>query len=350
MEYMEDFEITSDKEAALVITIAQSLSEALKAFCEKKATLKHIKSLPPLMKQGMRNTNQHKSIKASEYYQDHPGDSWNHGCLTKGLAQLQHAPNISSTPTNSYAYQMREKASSYGLNCKDLATMYTLESSLALQPGGFGTGIEWMKQFNQSVSANFQFATVKEKTPYLKTSQNSYLKHYQDGSQVPSNRIADNRLRNWGGFRTSHDLRASSFTPISYSPPRTYQASYALQKHPSWYHDGPDNSNLPASSSSFESSGLDWEQQADYPKPVLDDDVASYTPFPGGSLNQQQNTQIYNNAGCGSKTNLIADIMSQLQGNDAATLANMIQQLVPYYPDLQNIDIHAFAQTLSEMN
>ncbi|KAH0627125.1 hypothetical protein JD844_002539 [Phrynosoma platyrhinos] len=405
MEYMKDFEITSDKEAALVISIAQSLSEALKDFCEKKATLNHIKSLPSLMKQGMQNAKQHKSNKPSEYYQNHPGilnhlqehiqlhrclqapgptpestidldafsteairltriidtmalevafsslhysncfsplgDSWNHGFLTNGLAQLQSliqsAPNTSSTPTNSYAYQMREKASSYGLNRKDLATVSALESSFALQPGGFGTGIEWMKQFNQSVSANFQFSTVKEKSPYLKTSQSSYPKHYQgDGSQVPSNRIAENRLSNSGSFRTSHDLRASSLTPISCPPPRTYQASYALQKRPSWYHDGPGSgSQMPASSFSSESSGHDWAQ-ADYPKPDFDDDLASYTSFPDGSLHQQQNTQVYNNAGCESKSNLTADVMSQLQGKDAATLANMIQQLLPYYPDLQS--------------
>ncbi|CAI5789635.1 Hypothetical predicted protein [Podarcis lilfordi] len=42
--------------------------------------------------------------------------------------------------------------------------------------------------------------------------------------------------------------------------------------------------------------------------------------------------------------------MSQLRGKDAVTLTSMLLQLVPHYPDLQKIDIHALAQTLSEMN
>nr|XP_008111162.1 PREDICTED: uncharacterized protein LOC103279173 isoform X2 [Anolis carolinensis] len=352
LEYMENFEITSDKEASQVINLAQLLSEDLKAFCEKQATLNHIKSLPSLLTQGIRNVNQHKANNPFERYMNHPGESWNHGCLTNDLTQFQSlqqpAPSTSSTPANSYAYQMREKVSSQVLSCQDHATMSALEHSFAHQPGGFGTGIEWMKQFNQSASAYFQLAPVKEKSSSFSTSQGSYRKHYQEGRQVPSNEIAVNRPRNWDSFRNTHDSNACSFSPILHPPPGRSQVSFPSQNCPSSYHDVLDSGNqMPAPSISSEKSGP-YKQLQPYSKPDLDD-LGFHSSFSSGSLYEQQNTQAFDEI-FGSRNVPTADILNQLRGKDPATLRSMIQQLLPRYPGLQNIDIYAFAQALSEMN
>ncbi|XP_062986577.1 uncharacterized protein LOC134401493 isoform X2 [Elgaria multicarinata webbii] len=338
VEYMEYFEITSDKEATEVIKIAQSLSEALKAFCEKKAALQHIRSLPPLLPPGIRNEKQQKPNKPLESYKDHPADNWKHGCLSNGLAQLQ-------------SLLQQAPSTSHNISSKDLATVSALKSSFAHQRGGFSQGInEWMKQFNQSASAYFQSMPAEEESPYFTSLQSSYTTQHceRDGSQVPDNRMVDSRIKNWDSRRGSLDSRAYPVTPKSYGPPRGYQADCSSQKSPSWYCDGPANSKqTSAPSFSSESNRSAWPQRSG-----PEGDLEAFPSFSGGRSYgdyQPQNTEL-NNVMSGSSSGLTADVMNQLRGKDAATLTSMLQQLVPYYPDLQKINIHALAQALSEMN
>ncbi|XP_061446035.1 uncharacterized protein LOC133366676 isoform X2 [Rhineura floridana] len=370
LEYMENFEITSDKEATRVINIAQSLSEDLKAFCENQATLNYIRSLPPLMSPGTRNAKQHKPNQSFESYKDDQGrdvfsetmmtktaqgdNNWKHGCLTNGLAQLQsllqHGPRTSHTPTDSYIYQMRENASSNAISSKEFAAVSALQNSFGqIHQPGFGCGInEWMKQFNQSASVYFQSTPAAEKSPYFTSPQSSYTV-----PQVLDNRMTNNEARKWDSMRNSSDSRTYQATSISYPPPITYQPNYPSQKFPSWDCDKSGHGILmPVPSFPSESGGPGWPHHSGYQQSNREGDLRSYLSFCGGSSHsnyQLQNTQMNSIMGeCSSGPT--ADIMSQLRGKDAATLTNMLQQLVPHYPDLQKINIHALAQALSEMN
>ncbi|XP_053122335.1 uncharacterized protein LOC128332090 isoform X2 [Hemicordylus capensis] len=338
LEYMENFEITSDSEAALVINIAQSLSEALTAFCGRKAAIAHIRSLPPLMSPVRRDARQHTPHKPFEGNKDEPGDkNWNPGHVSNGLVQLhsllQQTPSTSLNPTTSYGGQirermsssgvkMRERASSYGVSSQDLATMSALQSSFAHQSA---CGInEWMQQFNQSASTYFQ------PTPAV---------------EIPS-KMADSGIRSW-------DMRASQpVIPATYLPVRGYQATPPSQGLSSWYPEGSGNVNLLSGPSfSSESNHPGWSQQSLYQLANLANlrnDAKSYPVFSGS--NSHSAYQHLNNAMGGNSGGLTADIMSQLRGKDIVTLTSMLQQLVPHYPDLQKVDLHALAQALNAMN
>nr|XP_060637482.1 uncharacterized protein LOC132778493 isoform X1 [Anolis sagrei ordinatus]XP_060637483.1 uncharacterized protein LOC132778493 isoform X1 [Anolis sagrei ordinatus]XP_060637484.1 uncharacterized protein LOC132778493 isoform X1 [Anolis sagrei ordinatus]XP_060637485.1 uncharacterized protein LOC132778493 isoform X1 [Anolis sagrei ordinatus] len=351
LEYLEKFEIKSDKEASIVINLAQLLSEDLKAYCQKQATINHIKSLPSLLSPEIGNVNQHTATSQFESYINHPGESWNPGCSTNDFTQLQSlqqpAPSTSSTPASSYAYQMSEKVSSHGLSCQDLATVSAPENSFAHQSSGYGTGIDWMKQSNQSASAYSQSAPVKEKSPFFSTSQSSYRKHYQEGRQVSSNEKTVSKPRTWERVRNTYDSRARSLSPTLHHPSGRSQASFPSQKYASHYHDVLESGNrMPARSLSSEKIGP-YELQQPYSKPGLD--LGSHSSFSTGGQYEQQNTRTYDEI-CGSRNVLTDDILSLLRGKDAATVANMLQQLLPICPGLQNVDIYEVAQALSKMN
>ncbi|KAL8165778.1 UNVERIFIED_CONTAM: hypothetical protein K2H54_055065, partial [Gekko kuhli] len=420
LEYMDFFEITSDTEATQVIRIAQSLSEALKAFCEKKEAvsvsqvdavaianlcscsslltvrLKHIKSLPSLMAPGNRNTRQQRPNKPRKTFDDNPGDTkWSQDYTSSGLAQSQGllgpAPSVQSqgllgpapgaqsqgllgpapgaqslgllgpapgaqslgllgpapstqsqgllgpAPSASYTHQMKERTSSYTVNSNDLATMSALRKSLAPQSGNPPGGMnEWMKQFSQSASASFQSNPVREKSLGSTSSQSSYPTQYpqQSSTQKHDNRMAATGIRSWNSMRDS------------YSAARDYPANTPSKDSPSWYNNG--NSNQTAVSLPAASNSPGWPKSSGYQQPNLQADRNAYQPpFSGGSAYnayQQQNTE-QNNRPAG----LSSDIVSQLQGKDPATLAKMLQELVPHYPGLQKIDIYALAQALSRL-
>ncbi|XP_044309159.1 uncharacterized protein LOC123035220 isoform X2 [Varanus komodoensis] len=356
LEYMENFEITSDKEATQVISIAQSLSEALKAFCEKKAALKHIRSLPSLLPPGIKIVKPHKPLASCK---DNP-DNCQEGHQSNGLAQLksflQHEPSTSHTPVDSYICQMKGKSSSHGISSKDLATVSALESSFALQQGGFSHGLnEWMKQFNQSASDYLQSTPAKEESPYFASSQSKYTAQHcqEDSSQLPENKMTDRRARNWDSRRASLDSKAYSVTSNSYSSSRSYQTDSPLQKTPPWYHNRSGKGNCVFTSSlSSDSSGPAWPQQSVYQQSSLEDNMEPCPSISGDSSYsdyQLQKAQL-NNILSGSSKGFSDDILSQLRGKDAATLTRMLQRLLPFYPDLQKINIRALAQALSEIN
>ncbi|KAJ6657841.1 hypothetical protein lerEdw1_001891 [Lerista edwardsae] len=432
-----NFEITSDAEATLVVNLAQYLSEALKAFCEKRATIVRMRSLPPLMKKGRNNSNQasqceptnqasqcestnqasqceftnqaskYEPTKPFENYQrgdtnqdqgdtnwDLGNKNWNLGQLSNGVAQLksllQQTSSISHTPTESYGSQMCRRVPSSVISSKDQATMSALQSSFALQPGGIGCGIEWMKQFNQSASAYGPSTSAGARAPNFTSPQGGYPTQHHQGSsnnrmpdsgirpwssmrdslgnsnnRMPdsgirpwsgmrdslgnsNNRMPDSGIRPWSGMRDSLDSKAYPLTPVSYPVPRGYQANYPSQRFPSWYGGGSRSGNdMPASFSS-ERNSTGWPQQSGYQQSNFRGDGGSYSSFSGNRSchnYQQQNTQL-NNLISGSNSGLTADIMNQLRGKDTATLTSMLQQLVPHYPDLQSKCIILSAQIL----
>ncbi|XP_015261053.1 PREDICTED: uncharacterized protein LOC107105568 [Gekko japonicus] len=393
LEYMDFFEITSDTEATQVIRIAQSLSEALKGFCEKKEALKHIKSLPPLMAPGGRNTKKQRPNKPRKTFDDNPGDTkWTQEHTSSGLAQSQgllgeapsglaqsrgllgeapsglaqsrgllgeapsglaksqgllgEAPSglaqsqglLGEAPSALYTRQMKEMTSSYTVNSNYLATMSALRKSLAPQSGNSPGGIsEWMKQFSQSASASFQSNPVREKSLCSTSSQSSYPTQYpqQSSTQKHDNRMTATEIRSWNSMRDF------------YSATRDYPASSPSKDFPSWYNNG--NNNQMAVSLPAASNSLGWPKSSGYQQPSLQADGKAYQPpFSGGSsynAYQQQNIEQNN-----KPTGLSSDIVSQLRGKDPATLARMLQELVPHYPDLQKIDIYTLAQALSRLS
>ncbi|KAJ7313475.1 hypothetical protein JRQ81_004878 [Phrynocephalus forsythii] len=348
LEYMENFEIKSDQEAALVISLAQSLSKDLKAFCERIATLNYIKTLPSLLSPEI-TENQYNPINSIENYQDQPGDTCT---VSDGLAKLysllQQVPSTSHTHADSYDYQLR-KPSLHGLCSKDFATVSALRSSFDTQPGGSHSGMnEWMKQFSQSASAFFQSTPAEEEFPHFRSGQRSYTMQCNQEDNI----MIDNRMKKWDNVKVSHDSETLPLDLNSYLPPKVYQASYPTRRRPSRFHDEPENSDLmhPPSSSS-ESRGPSWPQQPDYHPSSPESYLESYSTFSGGSSHrdyQQQNAQLdYVMDGHSSD---LTNLMNQLRGQDAATLGSMLEQLLPHYPDLQKINIHALAQALSEMN
>uniref|UniRef100_A0ABM5GQR0 Uncharacterized protein isoform X1 n=2 Tax=Pogona vitticeps TaxID=103695 RepID=A0ABM5GQR0_9SAUR len=353
LEYMENFEITSDQEAAVVINIAQSLSKDLKAFCEKKATLKYIKTLPSLMSQGEINESRHNPVKPFESNKDQPGDGWTkHGGLTEGLAKLQsllqQVPITSHTRADSSDYRLGRKTSLHGLYSNDLATVSALKGSLAFQPGSFHSGMnKWMKEFNQSASTYFQSTPAEEESPHFRSARRNYMtKRNQDGN-------IDSRIKSWDKVKESHDSKAHPLNLISYPPPKRYQAGYPSERKSSRYHDEHGNRNeMPSPSCSSESRGSSWPQQPDYHRSVPDNNLGSYPSSSSGRSHRnyhQQNAQL-DRVMDGNSSDLITNIMNQIRGQDAATLVSILEQLLPHYPDLQKINIHALAQALSEMN
>ncbi|XP_066483361.1 uncharacterized protein [Tiliqua scincoides] len=387
LKFMNTFEVTSDTEATLVINIAQTLSDSLKSFCERRAAIAHIRTLPPLMQPGRNHSDQASEYKptnqasecepanqASKYEPTKTfanckqgdknswnlGDKkWNLGRLSNGIAQLkallQQTSSISHTPTDSHGSQMGRRVSSSVLSSKDRATMSALQSSFALQPGDVGCGInEWMKQFNQSASVYCQSASAGEKSPCFTSPQGSYptQRHQGNGTKVPNNRMAGGKIRPWDNMRDSPDSRGTySLAPVSYPLPRGYQAKYPSQGFPSWNSDRSMSSNQLSASFPSEKNSTGWPQQSGYQQSNFSGDVGSYPSFSGNrscSNYQQQNTQL-DNLISGSNGGLTDDIMNQLRGKDVATLTGMLQQLVPHYPDLQKINIHALARAVSEM-
>lgn len=384
-EYMDFFEITSDTEAAEVIRVALSLSEALKAFCEKKAVLNHIKSLPRLVPPGHRRARQQKPSIPQETSNDNPemkmwetasessgegqelhhsdnrpglghrlgsqchppvlssgkepGEEWTSGHMSNGLAQLQCLLGQASSALRTY--QNREKTSSYTRSSNDLETGSVLRKSLPPQSGYSATGInERMKRLSQSAAVDFQPDPVREKSLRSPSSQSSYPTRYPQGSstQKHDNRMAERGKRSWDSIRDS------------YSAAREYPAKRSSQDFPSWHNGGNSNQtpvSLPAE------RNLGWPQTSGYQQPNRQADGRGYQPpFSGGHLYsdyQHQNPELNNTMGQ-SPAGLSSDIMSQLRGKDPATLTRMLQELVPHYPDLQKVDIYALAHALSRIS
>ncbi|XP_048367688.1 uncharacterized protein LOC125441260 isoform X2 [Sphaerodactylus townsendi] len=336
---LDVFEITSDAEATQVINIAQSLSEALKAFCENKAALQHIKNLPPLLRMfPSEHRNTTNPGKEEERTQELASDGVAPlpGLLGKAPGLLGHAPSASNT------CQTGQTISSFTVGSSDLARETSIRMSLAFQLGNFALGVnQWMKQFSQAAPVNFQPNPGGEKSHPSVSSQNSYPKQCHQGSKTQKydNRKAGGRVSRWDN------------PGDSYSATGEYPVKCPSQGAPSWYNGG--NSNHVPASLPAASNRLGWPQASGYQQQNLQANGGGVQfPFSGGrsySDYQQQNTEMNNMMGQSSE-DPSSSIMSQLRGKDPATLTRMLQELVPYYPDLQRIDIYALAQALSKLS
>ncbi|XP_065523885.1 uncharacterized protein LOC136008474 [Lathamus discolor] len=148
LKFLETFRITSSSEATLVLHIAQELTEALKAFCEKKAGVNDTHSLRPLMSVSQDEFPGRKSIpKHYKPYGKSKGNSnWNQGVLSQ---YEECSADAAFASVNSYSYQANNESSSYGLRSS------APRDSFALQTGSSVSGIsEWLRQFRRPASGS----------------------------------------------------------------------------------------------------------------------------------------------------------------------------------------------------
>ncbi|XP_062464934.1 uncharacterized protein LOC134158720 isoform X1 [Pezoporus occidentalis] len=144
----ETFRITSSSEAIVVVHITQELTEALKAFCEKKAGVNDTDNLRPLMSVSQEEFPGRKSI--PNHYEPYGKSKGNSNWNQVVLCQYEEcSADASFAPANSYSYQANNESSSYGLRST------VLRDSFGLQTGSSASGIsEWLRRFRRSASGS----------------------------------------------------------------------------------------------------------------------------------------------------------------------------------------------------
>ncbi|XP_010138944.1 PREDICTED: uncharacterized protein LOC104497396 [Buceros rhinoceros silvestris] len=193
LEFLETFHITSDSEATLVVRITQELTEALKAFCEKRAAAR----------------NSH----------------WNQGFLSQ---YEESSADASFAPANSYSYQTDGGSSSCGLRSNDSAMTSALRDSLALQTGSPASGLcEWLRQLSRSASGSSSAggASSYETSPASEYSS-EYMSNDVRGSKLPDNRILyGGDSTNWSNQQACTKARSVSDQGLPYASSASYPSS-----------------------------------------------------------------------------------------------------------------------------
>ncbi|XP_032860221.2 uncharacterized protein LOC104356815 isoform X3 [Tyto alba] len=383
LEFLETFHITSDSEATLVVHITQELTEALKAFCEKKAAVNYTNSLRPLMSISQDEFPGRKSIPKhyKPYGKSKGNPNWNQGFLSQ---YEECSADASLASANSYSYQTDDGSSSYGLRSNDFATMSALRDSFALQTGSPASGLsEWLRQFSRSASGNNSAggASSYETSPVSEYSA-EYMSSDVRGSKLPDNRISYGReSTNWGNQQACTKARRMSDQGLPYanssaSYPSTgrYSTNYPLQSYSSYKNDesvntctssadsavsGRGGSRWNADSGWSQSSGWSqessWSQEARcrgfrHQKSDYKSDWSSHQySFSGsGSYRDYQqfgsSDKIFDEDAVG----LTPNILNRLRGKDIATVTRMLKQLAPYYPALQKLNIQTLVNVLVE--
>ncbi|XP_062464935.1 uncharacterized protein LOC134158720 isoform X2 [Pezoporus occidentalis] len=148
LKFLETFRITSSSEAIVVVHITQELTEALKAFCEKKAGVNDTDNLRPLMSVSQEEFPGRKSI--PNHYEPYGKSKGNSNWNQVVLCQYEEcSADASFAPANSYSYQANNESSSYGLRST------VLRDSFGLQTGSSASGIsEWLRRFRRSASGS----------------------------------------------------------------------------------------------------------------------------------------------------------------------------------------------------
>ncbi|KAG6927939.1 hypothetical protein G0U57_008991 [Chelydra serpentina] len=369
LEYLETFQVTSNTEATMVVSITQDLTEALKTFCKKKAAVNYASSLRPLMSISQDELSAGKNIqnpyKSYENYNDNSGNtSWNQDFSSQRPEQAQFTSqldaNTSFTTASSYSYQTCDGSSSYGLRPNDSATMAALSNSFALQTGGFATGInEWLKQFNQSASVSSQSTSVGGTSPYFTYSGSGYSTEYKSNSAQGNKTTApDNRMAygvegtNWKSQRAFTNTRnlpdqRSSYSASSATYPSSggYSTSYPLQCCSSYHRDGS------ANSTSSSRGGSSWSEESSYQKSNVKTDSASFrssSSVHNSDRDYQQQNSVSDKMFNEDASGLTPNILRRLRGKDVPTMTRMLKQLTPYYPALQKINIETLVKALIE--
>ncbi|XP_029867344.1 uncharacterized protein LOC115340232 isoform X2 [Aquila chrysaetos chrysaetos] len=274
LEFLETFHITSDSEATLVVHITQELTEALKAFCEKKAAVNYTNSLRPLMSISQDEFPGKKSIpKQYKPYGKSKGNSnWNQGFLSQ---YEECSAAASFAPANSYSYQTDDGSSSYGLRSNDFAMMSVLRDSFALQTGSPASGIsEWLRQFSRSASGSNSAggASSYETSPVSEYSAECMSNDVR-GSKLPDNRIlCGGESTNWRNQQACTKARSVSDQRLSYpnssasyASSGRYSTNYLLQSYSSYKNDESVNTCISSANSAVSGrGGSRWNEDSSW--------------------------------------------------------------------------------------
>ncbi|XP_075603150.1 uncharacterized protein LOC142600671 [Balearica regulorum gibbericeps] len=380
LEFLETFHITSDSEATLVVHITQELTEALKAFCEKKAAVNYTSSLRPLMSISQDEFSGRKSIPKhyKPYGKSRGNSNWNQGVLSQ---YEECSADGSFVPANSYSYRTDDGSSSYGLRSNDFAMMSALRDSFALQTGSPASGIsEWLRQFTRSASGSNSAggASSYEASPVSEYSA-EYMSNDAQGSNLPDNRILyGGESTNWRNQQACTKARSishqgSPYTNSSGSYPASgrYSTNYALQSYSSYKND--ESVNTCTSSAVSGRGGSRWQEDSRWQEESTwsQDSRWNQESRCQGFRHQKSgyrsdwSSHQYSFSGSGSyryyqqfrssdkmldedAVGLTPNILNRLRGKDVPTMTRILKQLAPYYPALQKLNIQTLVNVLVE--
>ncbi|XP_025937292.1 uncharacterized protein LOC112973506 isoform X5 [Apteryx rowi] len=363
LEFLETFHITSDSEATLVIHITQELTEALKAFCEKKAAINYANSLRPLMSVSQDEFPSRKSIQNHHkpYGKSKGNSNWNQVFLSQ---YEQCTANASFAPANSYGYQTDDGSSSYGLRPNDFSMMSALSDSFALQTGSPPSGVdEWLRQFSGSASdSNSADGTSTYETNSVSEYSEEYMSSDVRGSNLPVRMSYDGESINWRNqkaYTKARNISDQGFCYPSSSPPYAssgrYSTNYPSQ---SYSYKGDESRNTCTFSANSASSGRGssrWNQESRclefrHQKSNYRSDWSSHHYYFSGSCSYRdfqqcrRSDKMFDEDAVG----LTPNILNRLRGKDIPTMTRMLKQLAPYYPALQKLNIQTLVNVLIE--
>ncbi|XP_067147231.1 uncharacterized protein [Apteryx mantelli] len=363
LEFLETFHITSDSEATLVIHITQELTEALKAFCEKKAAINYANSLRPLMSVSQDEFPSGKSIQNHHkpYGKSKGNSNWNQVFLSQ---YEQCTANASFAPANSYGYQTDDGSSSYGLRPNDFSMMSALSDSFALQTGSPPSGVdEWLRQFSGSASdSNSADGTSTYETNSVSEYSEEYMSSDVRGSNLPVRMSYDGESINWRNqkaYTKARNISDQGFCYPSSSPPYAssgrYSTNYPSQ---SYSYKGDESRNTCTFSANSASSGRGssrWNQESRclefrHQKSNYRSDWSSHHYYFSGSCSYRdfqqcrRSDKMFDEDAVG----LTPNILNRLRGKDIPTMTRMLKQLAPYYPALQKLNIQTLVNVLIE--
>ncbi|XP_063182409.1 uncharacterized protein LOC134511808 isoform X2 [Chroicocephalus ridibundus] len=395
LEFLETFHITSDSEATLVVHITQELTEALKAFCEKKAAVNYTSNLRPLMSVSQGEFLGRKSIPNhyKPYGKSKGNSNWNQGFLSQ---YEECSADASFAPANLYGYQIDDGSSSYGLRSNDCAMMSALRDSFALQTGSPASGIsEWLRQFSRSASGSNSAggASSYETSPVSEYSA-EYMSNDVRGNELPDNRVSyGGECTNWRNQQACSKARSISDQGLpypnssaSYPSSGRYSTNYPSQSYSSYKNDESVNTcTSSANSAASGRGGSRWNEDSMWNEDSRWDEDSRWNQESGwskeSSWNQESRCQgfrhqksdyrsdwgshQYSFSGSGSyrdyqqfrssdkmfdedAVGLTPNILNRVRGKDVPTVTRMLKQLAPYYPALQKLNIQTLVNVLIE--
>ncbi|XP_063254206.1 uncharacterized protein LOC134551049 isoform X2 [Prinia subflava] len=377
LEFLETFHITSDSEATLVVHITQELTEALKAFCEKKAADNYTNSSGPMVSVPQDEFPEWKSV--PEHYGpdgEYKGSSdQNQGFLSQ---YEECSEDASFAPAHSDSYQADGGSSSCHLRSDNFAVMPPLREFPAVAPYSPVSGIsEWLGQLRSSmlcgnsaaVASSYEASLVKE-----------YSAEYIS-SDVQGSELLDNRLSfGWENTKWSNQQICTKATHVSdrelpypdssasYPSTGRYATNYPPQNYSSYKNNESVNSGTSSANSAVSGRGgsrwhqdtrwnnnSSWKQESRcqgfrYQQSGYQTDWSSYQDSFSGSGSYQDHQQFRSSEGMfdGVNVGLAPDAVNRLLGKDVPTMTSMLKELAPYYPGLQKINTQTFVNVLIE--
>nr|XP_025966060.1 uncharacterized protein LOC112989249 isoform X2 [Dromaius novaehollandiae] len=363
LEFLETFHITSGSEATLVVHITQELTEALKAFCEKKAAVNYANSLRPLMSISESEFPSRKSIQNhyKPYGKSRGNSNWNQAFLSQ---YEQCTANASFAPANSYSYQTDDGSSSYGLRPNDFEVMSALSDSFALQAGSPPSGVKkWLRQCSRSASdSNSAGGTSTYETNSVSEYSEEYISSDVRGSNLPVRMLYGGESINWRNqqaYTKARNISDQGFCYPSSSAPYALSGRYSTNyPSQSFSYKGDEFRNTCIFSANSASSGRGssrWNQESRclefrHQKSDYRSDWSSHHYYFSGSCSYgdyqqcRSSDKMFDEDAAG----LTPNILNRLRGKDLPTMTRMLKQLTPYYPALQKLNIQTLVNVLIE--